>query len=294
MPGIAQTNSPGIQAVTAQVQQISAQALTMAQRGMLFSARAELLKALQLIAQGLDAEQGGSSHASALAAGLTALDEAGEFSALQAQAADARAVAALASRHRTPLHRGEQPALVSPAQAQQQYLSHARSQLALAAGGLPAASQTLYQLGRLQTGLSATASHPEAMNVPRAMVYHQAALAIDPTNHLAANELGVLLARCGQLAEARTLLLQSVSIRPHAEAWHNLAVVHRRLGEADLANRAEHEWQLTRREAGRESPATDARFQWVDPKAFAGSGGQSPARESDQRELAAAASAQRR
>jgi tetratricopeptide (TPR) repeat protein len=293
MPRIAQGNSPGIQAVAAQVQQMSAQALTMAQRGMLFSARAELLKALQWIAQGLDAEQGGNVHASALAAGLTALDEAAEFQALQAQAADARAVVAIAGRHRTPLLRGEQQTLVSPAQAQQQYLAYARSQLALAVGGLPEASQTLHQLGRLQTGLNATASGSEAMSVPRAMVYHQAALAIDPANHLAANELGVLLARCGQLAEARRLLLQSVSVRPHAEAWHNLAVVHRRLGEADLAKRAEHEWELARR-AGRESRATDAGFQWVDPKAFADTGGQPPARGNDQREWAATASAQRR
>jgi tetratricopeptide (TPR) repeat protein len=278
--------SLGIQAATEQATRIADQALVMAQRGMLFSARTELLKALQLIAQGLDADQGSAVHASALSAGLTALDEAGDFAHLPGQAGDNNNALAIAGRHRTRLLRSENIASLTPMAAQQQYLAFAQSQLAIAAGGLPAASQTLYRLGRVQTALSATQSDSQALPIPRAIVLHQAALATDSKNHLAANELGVLLAQCGQLADARSLLLQSVSIRPHAEAWHNLAVVHRRLGEADLAQRAEHERDLAANQPGSARVTGENGVRWVDAKTFAASAGQSPRQDAAEQELA--------
>jgi hypothetical protein len=80
----------------------------------------------------------------------------------------------------------------------------------------------------------------------------------------------VLLARYDQLHEARAALLQSVSVQPTAEAWHNLAVVHTRLGEADLAQRARYEHELVLRQANspRASAVGDA-LQWVSPQSFA-------------------------
>ena len=47
--------------------QIADQAAQMAQRGMFYSARAELMQALQLIAQALDVQEGASRHAAAAA-----------------------------------------------------------------------------------------------------------------------------------------------------------------------------------------------------------------------------------
>jgi thioredoxin-like negative regulator of GroEL len=44
------------------------------------------------------------------------------------------------------------------------------------------------------------------------MVFHQAALATDPGNALAANELAVLLVRRGRYEAARELLERSVPI----------------------------------------------------------------------------------
>src|SRR5207248_11234892 len=131
-----------------------------------------------------------------------------------------------------------------PVVAQQQYLGLAQAQLALAAGGQQVSSQTLYRLGKLQAAMALHDADSQGLHGPQAMVFYQAALTADGANYLAANELGVLLARYGQLAEARQLLLHCVVVHPQVESWHNLAVVHRRLGEDDLASRADHEQQL--------------------------------------------------
>ena len=94
--------------------------------------------------------------------------------------------------------------------------------------------------------------------------------------------------------DARNLLQQSVSIRPHAEAWHNLAVVHHRLGEADLARRAEHERDRVSRQAGGAAVATDHAVRWVDAKTFATSAGDVQGNRKQDQELAATATGPRR
>lgn len=270
-PPVARRSDP-LQAVVAQAQAISDRGLAMAQRGMLFAGREETIKALQLIAQALDVQQGGTAHAAALAAGLTALEEARDFAAASQRPGAVVDVAAVAQAHRTPLLEHEAPAGLSPVVAQQQYLGHAQAQLVIAAGGQPAASQVLYRLGRLQTALAAHDASPQTLHAPQAIVCHQAALAIDGHNYLAANELGVLLARYGQLERARDLLARSVAIRPQVESWHNLAVIHRRLGETDLARRADRERTLlAQQSSGRVAPAS--LVQWVDTRTFSTAGG---------------------
>src|SRR5437660_8352406 len=114
---------------------------------------------------------------------------------------------------------------------------------------------------------------PLALHAPQAIVFHQAALAIDGGNWLAANELGVLFARYGQLAQSRQLLLHSVSVHPHIEGWQNLAAIHRQLGETDLAQRAENERQLLAQKLPDGSSASSDLVKWVDPKTFAASAG---------------------
>jgi hypothetical protein len=105
------------------------------------------------------------------------------------------------------------------------------------------------------------------------MVFYQAALAVDARNYLAANELGVLLARYGQLQEARQALVHSISTRPHAQGWQNLAIVHRRLGETELAKLAENERELIAKSpAAAPRTSTDQLIEWVDPTTFASRG----------------------
>jgi tetratricopeptide (TPR) repeat protein len=262
-----------MQAVAQRAIQMADHASSMAQRGMLFSARTELIQALQLIVQALDVQESGTQHSTALAAGLTALDEARDFSVSAARPGDAVNVSAIASAHRTSHFRSATSTSLSPVIAQQQYLGQAQNQLAVAAGGVPAASQILYRLGRLQTAMAAHDADSLALHGPQSIVFHQAALATDGANWLAANELGVLYARYGQLPEARQLLVHSVTVHPHVEGWHNLATVHSRLGETELAQRAEGERQLLAQQAGKSPANSNDMVRWVDPKTFAASGG---------------------
>jgi len=257
--------------VSQRAMQMADQATAMANRGMLYSAQTELLQSLAMIAQALDVQTAGTRHAAALNAGITALSEAREFAATTIRPGEAMNINPIAAGHRTPVLRGNTSAELSPVVAQQQYFGYAQSQLALAAGNVPAGSQILYRLGRLQTAMAAHDADPYALREPQAIVFHQAALATDRGNWLAANELGVLYARYGQLAEARQLLIQSVAVHSNMEAWHNLSVVHRRLGEADLAQKAQAEWQLLAKQTGKTRSDGNEMVRWVDPQTFAAS-----------------------
>ncbi|HEX5103045.1 MAG TPA: hypothetical protein VFV87_04500 [Pirellulaceae bacterium] len=263
-PAAFRPDRAAMQPVAQRAAEISNHAYSLAQRGMLYAARAELIRSLQLVAQALDVQYGSASHDAALAAGLAALKEARDFAALSPRPG---AVEEIVRGHQTPVLKSA--AEVSPVVAQQQYLAYAQTQLSLAAGQEPVASLTLFRLGKVQMAMAQQDGDSNMLHAPQAMVFYQAALATDRANYLAANELGVLLAGYGQLQQARELLVHSVSIQPHVEGWHNLAVVHRRLGETDLARRADHERQLL---AQRSPPAiadTANNIAWVDAKTFA-------------------------
>jgi hypothetical protein len=61
---------------------------------------------------------------------------------------------------------------------------------------------------------------------------------------LASNDLAVLLADAGRLEQARDVLHAGLRQTSQPAMWNNLAVIHDRMGQAELA-------QLARREAGR-------------------------------------------
>lgn len=260
---------PAMQAVADRVNQMCGRALVSAQRAAFYTARAELVESLGLIAQARDLQRGTGEHTAALASGLTAMKEAADFSPTAGKPATAIDVRQIAATHKTPLLR-ETKEMISPLSAQQQYYNFAQQQLAIAVGGEPAASQPLYLLGKLQTALAGQDSR--SLAAPQAMVFYQASLAANSKNYLAANELGVLLAQFGQLPDARRVLLHSVSTRPHAEGWHNLAVVHERLGEAELARLATHEFRLASGQSVQPKMAGGSRVEWVDARTFAASG----------------------
>ncbi len=100
------------------------------------------------------------------------------------------------------------------------------------------------------------------------MVLYQSALMADGANFRAANELGVVLAENGDWVHARNLFAHSVRISPHPATLRNLAIVHAKLGETQLAEQAMHQ-SLAMERAGhrRNGPSV----QWVDPVTFASS-----------------------
>ena len=243
----------------------NARALKLAQRGALYSARAELVRSLQLLCSTLDLSSPSAEHAVALNAALAALDEADDF----APRGVARGVAVddVVRPHRTPILKGVDVSRLDPATAQEHYLTYARQQLSVATDRESCAAQSLYLLGKVHSQLASQSASQSPPHVARAFVFHHSALAIDPRHHQAANELGVLLARRGDLAGAKEMLLASVSVQGTRSAWKNLAAVHDRLGERELAALARNEASLLGGEA--RQPASEPAVQWLDAATFA-------------------------
>lgn len=256
--------------VTRQVQAIVQQANRLASRGAYFAARAEMIKAMRVATQASDARQGVKTHSEALSRGMRALEEAEDFaprgSRLEAEI-DLRQVT---TAHRTPVLKDEELDELTLLEALQRYFTYAQQQLAEACSEVPATAEALYGLGRVYTVLDEASSTSQELNVPKAMALHQAALLVNPRSYQAANELGVLLARFGQLEDARRVLLHSISLQPEPEAWHNLAVVHERLGEIELAHRARNEWQLAldHRKGQPQDTESPPPVRWVDVQEF--------------------------
>jgi len=138
----------------------------------------------------------------------------------------------------------------------------------------------LHSLGKLHAALVQQQSIRCRAAAPKAMVFYQAALLCLPANHLAANDLGVLMARCGDYGEARASLEHSLAICSQSTGWHNLAVVCRRLGDTRRAAEARQ-----RADAARRAEATRRRamhgtsqqlVRWVNPETFAQSYARTP------------------
>ncbi len=228
-----------------------------------------MIKALRVATQATDTEQGVATHSEALARGMRALEEAEDFAPRGSRLEADLDLEQLVTAHRTPVLKGESLDQLTPLAALQKYFTYAQRQLTEACSAVPATSEALFGLGRIYTVLDEASSTSQELNIPKAMAMQQAALLVCPENHQAANELGVLLARYGQLEDARRVLLHCLSIHPEPEAWHNLSVVHQRLGEKDLAHRARNEWELAVAQRQGQPQYTDlSPVRWVDAQEF--------------------------
>jgi tetratricopeptide (TPR) repeat protein len=249
-----------------------AKGFSLGERNAVYAARSEFLQALRMIAQTTDAAHGLApdderSCVLALRRASEALTEAADFTRCDG---DADELQHFIQSHRTPIcQRNPPPTVVA---AQQAYFTYALEQLTYAAGSNHMASQALTGLGKCcLLDLSQTS---EMLRNSQSLVYQQAAWQTDPRNHLAANELGVLLCRFGQWSEAKRVMLQAVRLHGDASSWQNLATIHDQLGERDLAQLAINESQRWRAASGLPNvysgvDGTPA-VQWVDPRAFGG------------------------
>ncbi len=255
--------SRALERIAEEADRRTAEGFALAGRGAFFSARAEFIAALRILAQGLDAEYATAAHSRALTAGLTALREAEDFVPRGAALETDIDVAAIATGHESALLDPDELARTNSLKAADRYLTYAQERLAAAGGGEVAASMALRGLGKLhadEQALGGAAALVAAQS--KGMAYFQAALMVSPQNHMAANDLGVLLARVGRSDEARAVLEHALRIAAQPTTAHNLVTVYARLGEHDLA----------RRLAARmpDAPAVDAAalVQWVPPDAM--------------------------
>lgn len=149
----------------------------------------------------------------------------------------------------------------------QRYFQFAQQRLADACGNQTIASRALFAWGKVEMAENKKTGGDHPLNEPKAMALYQASLMVDARNQRAANELGVALAQYGQLADARDVLVHSVLTSPTRESWQNLAAVHQRLGEHELAKRARYESELIARRTPQVA-AADMSVQWVSPHEF--------------------------
>ena len=257
-------------------------ALNLAERGAVLSAQAEFTMALDLIADALDVDMQDvtRSHARAVKAGLKAIEETKDFVPADTSNDITLNVLQLSAAHQTPVLKNGNAERLSRAEALQRYHAFATQQLAYAGGNSPVGSAALYGLGRAQTVTTAGTGKRNLLAGPNAMALYQAALIVDPKNYMACNELGVLLARYGDLEGAENQFVQSLSVKPQPETWHNLAAVYRGMGQSEKASQAEQEREKLVAEARNGNTATENRndlgsrpmLDLVDPDTFAAAG----------------------
>jgi hypothetical protein len=207
-------------------------AFDLAQRGATFTANAEFRAVISMCALELDAKTGGSSHRDAFREGWAAFDEADDFTADRLDWRASADVRAAAAGHVTQLVKSSEVA-VDSVRATETYYAFAEERLTYACKELPGASLAFYGLARTFVNPEGAVMHATA----KAAVLHRVALGISPQNVLAGNELGVLLAEHGQLAEAEQIFRQCVAIDARPETWRNLSVIYARQGNV-AASRA--------------------------------------------------------
>jgi hypothetical protein len=240
----------------------------MADRGALFSARRECLRILRAIAHTLDAGAEQPMHNNALTQGLCALDEANDFILANQHLESTGQLEGLIASHRSTVLKGVNTALLNPQMAIHAYYESASHQLAQAGGSQPVSSEVLFALGRMEMLMRAEDSQRTAAT-PKAAVYFTAALAVDASHGLAANELGVLLAGSGRLEEARTALEHAVRVNPTTTTKQNLAAVERRLNGSLTAATAVPPSTVSPAPSTRPGGPAPGSIQFVDPQTFA-------------------------
>lgn len=264
-----------IEAAAASAEATLQHGFRLAERRAHYSAKAEFFKALWLLAQALDGPAN-DAYTAALSAAVRALEEAEDFVPRAARPDAEIDLPLMISGHRTPALKSALPKTITTRMALDRYLIFAQQKLAEAVDGQAVGSKALYLLGRLHTVAAQDRSPCFVAAEQKALAFQQAAMSADPNNFLAANELGVLLARAGRHEEARTILQHCASLAPRAEVWHNLVVVHRNLGEIALAQQAQQQMTATQAQQrspkpiGKPSPSDMVR--WVEPEEFAKAG----------------------
>jgi tetratricopeptide (TPR) repeat protein len=250
----------------------------LAGKGAYFAARAEFIAALRLLSQGLDADSLTKQHSRALALALRAIKEADDFIPNGSTTEADLSVRSIVGNHETPALKRSDLSGLTPMMALKCYLTFAQEQLAEAAGGEIAGSMALHALGKLHATLAKNKIGSVRAAEPKAMVFFQAALLVHGRNYMAANDLGVLLARCGNYADACAMLNYSLSLHSDPTGWHNLAVVYQGLGQRELAQRAQRQCdealRLAASQAGGKTPPAQQMVRWVDTQTFAQSTGE--------------------
>ena len=261
--------SEAMEKIAVQSDQQIRHGLELAGRGACFAARAEFTAALRLIAQGLDNDGNTTIHSQSLVAALTAMKEAQDFIPAAGKFEGELDLPPIVAGHRTPVLKTVPPGQLQSMRALKQYFTFAQEQLALAAGQEVSGSIALGALGKLHAALAGKPNPEIVAPEAKAVTFFQAAILVCPRNYMATNDLGVLLARNGDLVGARRMLEHSVLVNRRSENFNNLSVVYRRLGQQRLAELAAQKALAAKAaETARQRNASllaGGSVQWVNP-----------------------------
>jgi Flp pilus assembly protein TadD len=143
------------------------------------------------------------------------------------------------------------------------YLRYAQVQLGASVAGEPAGSMALHALGKIYSQFGELDPEEAPLAGRQGFALQHAALLARADNHLAAHELGVMLAESGHYVEAEYMLRQVALREPNTVVFRNLARVQRKLGREDLAAASDRQAQAA---AG---VTAYANVRWVPPQALA-------------------------
>ncbi len=265
------TPSPELDAVSQRAEQTVRQAFNLAERGALYSARAQFADALRMLTEALDLQRSTTAHTRALTSGLRALDEVNDFAPEDVRSQAGMNLQRIVDAHHTPVLKNRSLSGVSLSAAQRMYLTYAQEQLAAAGGDQSVSSLALYGLGKVCTAPSAMHGPRGKLDEGKAVVFYQSALVVDSQNFMAANELGVLLTRFGRWNDARTALEHAVATSGTPTTWRNLAVVCDKIGDQTKAVEARHQADLAvarLQKSGHGAAGSKYAIEMVDPTTF--------------------------
>ena len=265
--GATVTGHPTGAVVSEQAQAKIRRGYKLAQRGAYFAARAEFVETLRMIAEAKDQKRGASRRSTALANGLRALDEAADFAPRGTSIESRLDIDVIIASHRTPVAK-EAGTRLMPQQLSDLYYRYAQLQLGAAVAGEPAGSMALHALGKLYSQVGRAEPQRIAQADRRAFALQQAALLARSDNHLAAHELGVLLAEMGHLVDSEYILAQVASREPHPVVYRNLARIQRKLGREELALASEQQARVLTEQG----VSSMNGIVWVDPQTLARTG----------------------
>jgi len=243
---------------------------SLARRNAVQAATQEFYSALHVLAQSNDQQTETSDYTGALRKGVTAMKEAADFMVEDPQFQIQMNVASIIEAHESRLIGKTEARHMTATEALQRYYIFAGEQLGLCGGQNVVSAEALYCLGKLTSVKAMGDANPQSYEVSKSIVFHNAAVGADPQNYRSANELGVLLARQGELDFAEAWLKQSLAIHPVAQSWGNLAKVHERKATAedqDLAARAGREYEIALHSEWVGTPVNGIR--WMEPDQFA-------------------------
>lgn len=241
---------------------------SLARRGAIYGASQEFVAALRSIAEACDIQQNsGNEHIEALSLGLIALRETQDFATLNEQLDIGAALSAIVSSHQSGVLSAEEVKTMNASSAIQAYFKFAQQKITSACGPFPISSYAFYSLGKLHTMNHKMNVGDDVYDQAKSIVMHRAALIADPNNFKSANELGVILAQCGQLDDARKILQHGLAVHPTVEMWNNLAIVHEQAGDPRMANAARNEARILA-ESNQRQQQPPSQVQWVAHETF--------------------------